>query len=62
LAIQLAALALHLARSRGEVGIQAELEFRVRGLSTIPSLTVFAEAAPHPNPLPAKGGAREYER
>jgi hypothetical protein len=27
---------------------------RVRGLSTSPSLTVFAEAVPHSGPLPAK--------
>lgn len=27
---------------------------RVRGLSTSPSLTLLAEAAPHPTPLPVK--------
>jgi hypothetical protein len=32
---------------------------RVRGLSANPSLTNVVEAAPHPNPLPAKSGARE---
>src|SRR6202161_2320330 len=46
-------------RLRGEVEIQAQLEFRVRGSSPESSLTVFAETAPHPNPLPAKGGERE---
>src|SRR5262249_36257310 len=36
-----------------------QFEFRVRGLSTNLSLTAFAGAAPHPNPLPAKSGERE---
>jgi hypothetical protein len=44
---------------RGEVEIQARLEFRVRGSVSVSSLAVFAEAAPHPNPLPAKSGERE---
>jgi hypothetical protein len=35
------------------------LAMRVRRLSASPPLAAFAEAAPHPNPLPAKGGERE---
>ena len=32
---------------------------RVRGASASSALTVYAEAAPHPNPLPVKNGERE---
>jgi hypothetical protein len=45
--------------SRRELEIQAQLEFRVRGSVPESSLTIFAEAAPHPNPLPAKSGEKE---
>src|SRR5260221_10527212 len=34
---------------------------RVRGLSAHTSSSEFAETAPHPNPLPAKSGAREQD-
>jgi hypothetical protein len=44
---------------RGEVGIQAQLEFRVRGSLRELNSHVLMERAPHPDPLPAKGGERE---
>src|SRR5258708_21397602 len=47
----------HLApRARGEVGIQAQLEFRVTGALRTLSTTAFADRAPHPNPLPLRTG------
>ncbi len=36
--------------------MRAKRGFRVRGLSTSPSITADAETAPHPNPLPAERG------
>jgi hypothetical protein len=57
-------------RLRGEVGIQAQLEFRVRGSPPAsPTVTVLVDRAPHPNPLsasearrdPAKSGERETQ-
>jgi hypothetical protein len=44
-------------RLRGEVGFYAERKIRVRG--TLRE-TGDADRAPHPNPLPAKSGAREH--
>src|SRR6185312_557408 len=48
-------------RLRGEVEIQAQLEFRVRGLSASPSLTVCVETPPHPDLLPACGEKEKME-
>ncbi|SHK04788.1 hypothetical protein SAMN05444159_2273 [Bradyrhizobium lablabi] len=45
-------------RLRREVGFCAWRKIRVRG--TLRE-SEFVERAPHPNPLPAKGGAREKE-
>ena len=44
-------------RLRGEVA--APLARRVRGSLRVNHASVCAETAPHPDPLPAKGGARE---
>src|ERR1700679_2176034 len=43
-------------RLRGEVEIQAQLEFRVRGSSPESSLTVFAETALTPTLSPQRAG------
>jgi hypothetical protein len=48
----------HLAPLAGRGRIASLDAIRVRGLSANSSLE-FADRAPHPNPLPAKSGARE---
>src|SRR6201991_3751483 len=44
------------ARLGGRGGIASNLRFGGGGASASPSLTFCAEAAPHPNPLPARAG------
>src|SRR5260370_34148724 len=42
---------------RGRIGAIARI--RVRRTNRTRCISAFAKAAPHPNPLPAQGGARE---
>src|SRR6202011_5219498 len=51
----------NLAPLAGRGRIPSTSASRVRGLSAHTSSSEFAETAPHPNPLPAKSGAREQD-